>query len=299
MTTWLDPLAPPNRSAVVSGRYGKLPHSDHAFPVVTDGQVDVISDSLIAASEMLTRLTGGVVHPALQVVEEFTCYARTRSLRPSFQPVRGVAELTVVERDVTTLNPAGVILHAGSIRFTEADRTYDWDVVAPLTLGLDFAHWFTTWMLCPPMAAERISVTYNVGSTITASARQAVVSLAHEFYLQVSPCNECGECRLPDRTTNVNREGLSFNVSDPNDPMSTGATGLPDVDLWVRVVNPHQGARVRGVNPRQATRASGLYDPSSPPGVVRSVRAARPNFSAVPTAGPSASVKVTATGVVA
>lgn len=288
MTSWLDPASPPVRSAVVSGGWGRLPHTDHAFPAPVDDQIDVIASSLEVASDILTRLTGGTTHPALQVNEEFTCYARTRSLRTTFQPLRAVA--SVAARGYTSsLTVGAVLMHGGSIRFLDTLTVSDSGLLPTLALELDFAHWFARWVLnCYPAGPELLSVVYNVGSTVTASARQAVIALAHELYLQVSPCAECGECRLPDRTTNVTREGLSYNVTDPLDPTSSGGTGLPDVDLWVR-----------GVNPRQATRASGIYDPSSPPGVVRSVRAARPNFSAVPTAGPSASAHVTATGVVA
>lgn len=268
--SWLDPLSPANRSAVVSGGWGKLPHTDHAFPVPVDDSIDVISDALAAASDILSTLTGHAIHPALQVTEEFLCYGRTRSLRPSFQPIRAVAELVVVDADVTVNDPAGVVVHGGSIRFTANESPADAGWYFPL--GLDFAHWYSRWMLCTPAAVERVTLVYNVGSTITASARRAVIALAHELYLQVSPCDECGECRLPSRTTNVTREGLSYNVSDPLDPLSTGGTGLPEVDLWVR-----------GVNPRQATRRSGVYDPLSPPGVVRAVSSARAGFSAVVT----------------
>lgn len=268
--SWLDPLLPANRSAVVSGAYGKLPHTDHAFPVPTDDQVDVISASLAAASDTLTRLTAGSIHPAIQVTEEFICYAATRSLRPAFQPVRGVVSLVVAGYIAETIDEAAVVLHGGSIRFLNADTTR-WPASGYMSLEIDFALWFSKWVMnCYPAGAERVSVIYNVGSTVTASARQAVVSLAHELYLQVAPCSECGECRLPSRTTNVTREGLSYNVGDPLDPTSSGGTGLPDVDLWLRAVNP-----------RQATRASGVYDPSSPPGVVRAVSSARSGFSAV------------------
>jgi len=37
----------------------------------------------------------------------------------------------------------------------------------------------------------------------------------------------------------VVRQGVSFEVYNPNDVYSNGKTGLPEVDMWLAAVNPH------------------------------------------------------------
>ena len=262
---WLNPLDSRVRAAVVSGAWGKTPHSDHfASPPVDPNEVDVIADVLEQASDQLTGLTAGTIHPALQVVEDYVCYPRTSRLAPSLAPVREIVGLRTVNDDGTlSTDLSGVVLHAGNVRFVDTDAVtpfgYDWfDLGAWWLLRLQFA--------CPKVA--RLRLTYDVGSTITASARQAVITLAHELYLRVSPCDDCGTCRLPLRTTSVIREGISFNTGDPMTVGSAfGATGLPDVDVWLR-----------GLNPRDVRRPSAVYTADAPPPVVGSLVAARESF---------------------
>jgi hypothetical protein len=263
MTMWLNPVDQAVRSAVTSGAYGKAPHSPHGWPVPPTGEIDTIADALQQASDTLSVLTGWAIHPAMEITEDYLAAPEASSLRPSFQPLRNVVSLGLVDETdtVSELDARAWSVFGGSVRFRASYRFLD---IGP---GDAFTNWYglrSFYFGCYPRTEEAIRLVYNTGSTMTASARAAVLSLAHELWLQVSGCSECGECRLPDRTTSVVREGISYTLSDPINPLSTGSAGLPDVDLFVRRVNP-----------RQATRTAGLFTPDSPPPVVRAVRSTR------------------------
>lgn len=51
------------------------------------------------------------------------------------------------------------------------------------------------------------------------------------------------DCALPSRVTSVARQGVSFAILDPQDFLSDGRTGLYEVDLFLKAVNPNGLAR--------------------------------------------------------
>lgn len=267
---WLNPLDPKVRAAVVSGFWGRSPHSSHfAAPPSNPDEIDVIADVLAQASEMLSSLTAETIHPAMQVVEDYVVFPGTTRLTPTYLPLRQVVSLYTVTDDGQQVSRlVGGVVHGDSIRFTEPAYELG-DFAAGDFTALDFGSMYFQELQCSCPRRQQLRVTYNAGSTLTASARAAVIALAHELYLRVQPCDECGTCRLPMRTTSVTREGISYNIGDPLDAtgLAVGGTGLPDVDLWLR-----------GVNPRQATMRSAVYTAIAPPPVVHSVIAARPTF---------------------
>jgi hypothetical protein len=285
---WLDVRSPAVRAAVVSGAYGKIPHSPHfAAPPTGPDEIDVLADCLERASSVLEGVTAGVFHPPLQVVEDYVCGPRTTRLSPSLGPLRSVAALwSVSSSGVLEAELRDYVLHGGDVRFTLQDH-----VEMPWlgdTADLSLERLWRVRFACACLPSQRLRLVYNVGSTIDAQARAMVLALAHEFYLQVAPCDECGTCRLPLRTTSVQREGISFTVADPLEAgTTTGSTGLPEVDLWVAQVNPYRVGRP----PR-------VFDPSAPPPVVRNVLAATPTWPTVPTGQVSAVSAVTAQGSV-
>jgi hypothetical protein len=249
---WLDPAKPEIRSAVASGAYGRMPHSDHGFLIPTPPTIDTIATALDAASDILTRLVAFSVHPALAVEEDFVAAPRATKLYPSFSPVRSITSVTrLAVAGSSDIQPTGWTSFGGAIYFSpDCSALYD--------------DWFRGWCgHCAP-ARDFLRVAYHAGSTITASARQAVIALAHDIWLDGMGCEECG---LPERTINVTRAGVSYNVGDSNDPLAPSLTGLPAVDVWIRAVNPHR-----------AVRSASVYSPDSPPPVVVSVKTARPEW---------------------
>lgn len=249
---WLDPTSPAVRSAVVSGAWGKAPHTDHAWPVAEAGEIDTITDALQVASEILQRYTGFTIHPAGTAVETFIATLQVRRLSPTFTPLRTLVSVTrqnTVE-GVVELDPATWGVTNNSILFTP-EPLWDW----PL-------EWYYRRILrCVPPGESTFTVEYQFGSTITAGARRAVITLAHQFYLETSSCESC---ELPGRTTSVLREGLTL---DLDTTALRSQLGLPEVDAWLDAVNPNK-----------ATRRPGVWTPDSPPPAVKSLRSARPDW---------------------
>lgn len=248
-TVWLDPESPPVRSAVISGVWGKAPHSDHGIPLVDP--IDSITVALEEASDILNQLTHLAFHAGGVAEEDFVATPRARRLSPALQPLTEIISLKRLGADFT-MEPVvldGWFAHSGALYFG----------YGTFTLGDYMRH-----VICQrPAEQEFLRLTYRYGSTITASARAAVLYLAHELWLSTNRCSECEECVLPERTTSVAREGISYTLSDPIDFLNSGRTGLPSVDRWVA-----------GVNPSQATRRSSVYDPGAPPGVLRTLQPA-------------------------
>jgi hypothetical protein len=260
---WLDPLSPPARSAVVSGGWGKEPHSEHYLPPPSDDEIDVIAVALEVASSILTPLTGFRIHPAGFAEEDFLGTPRLRRLTPSLGPLRAVVSLDwVLDGGVTGEVTVPWVLHGDTIRLKSYQGLEPWDRdTFPVTA-----------VVCSSRGdGEQIRLSYQFGSTITASARRAVLMLAHQFWLETAQCSTCGECELPTRTTTVTREGISYTMLDPQDYLDRGKTGLPSVDLWIATVNP-----------RRALRAPGVWSPDAPPPAMRSIRSARPLFEVSP-----------------
>jgi len=79
------------------------------------------------------------------------------------------------------------------------------------------------------------SVTYLRGYAPPAGMAKLVGALAAEF---VNACSN-GKCRLPRNVTNVARNGVTYQVYNPQQIYNDGKTGLAEVDLWLSAVNPN------------------------------------------------------------
>lgn len=80
------------------------------------------------------------------------------------------------------------------------------------------------------------SIRYLRGTPPPAGAAHAVGALAREFH---AACTG-GKCALPRRTTQVQRQGVTVSLVDPQDIYDSGATGITEVDLWIRAHNPNR-----------------------------------------------------------
>lgn len=258
---WLDPSSPAVRSAVVSGGWGRAPHSTHAnlAPVDPD-EIDTISTSLADASTWLANLTGMMVHPAGTAVEDYRATPNVHRLSPRFRPVLQVEAIHWLGPDcMPEVSTEPWCQHGNSVYF---DST-GW-LLAGQYLMFDqglFAYYCGT-----RRGLDVLRVEYRFGSTVTASARRVVIALAHQLWLSTSRCAECEECQLPDRTTSVTREGLTYSLYDPG-MLQSNMTGIPAVDQWVQATNP-----------RHATRVAGVHTTDSPPPVVRALRGEFPTY---------------------
>jgi hypothetical protein len=108
-----------------------------------------------------------------------------------------------------------------------------------------------------------LEVTYTWGTPPPALGKLAVVALADQLVNSV----ECpDECTLPERVTSVSRQGVSFQVFDPQDFMQDGRVGIYAVDMFLKAVNPDRAqkrARVFSVDMPSARRQT--FPPSGFP----------------------------------
>lgn len=84
--------------------------------------------------------------------------------------------------------------------------------------------------------ANTWQVAYRRGVPVPPSVSRLTGVLAAEFLMA---CGGDAKCRLPRNITTVSRQGLTFQVYDPQAIYAAGKTNLPEVDLWLSAVNPH------------------------------------------------------------
>jgi hypothetical protein len=171
----------------------------------------VSASNRAAATTVVRRLTGNRwTWPPVRVVERYPVRGGRLLLRG--RPVTRVVTLT----DRRTSVPLGYEL-TGNGFLTITDRGYE----------------------CRPNV--NAEVTYEYGSRPSILATKAIGALAYEFSLAEA---EDGACRLPQRVTSVNRQGLSWTMIDPQDYLDKGRTGVGDVDLLLASLGTHK-ARAR------------------------------------------------------
>jgi hypothetical protein len=83
------------------------------------------------------------------------------------------------------------------------------------------------------------SVQFTYGKDIPESGQRAAIDLACELALLCAG----GDCRLPERITNISRQGISMTVLDPFDFLERGKVGIYSVDLFLRTFNPNNRTR--------------------------------------------------------
>lgn len=235
---WVDPADPLVVSAIETG----CADPDYVVPDPPD---ETIGPSIQVASDLLTRLSGYLVHPAGTAIEDFRAVPSVHRLSPNYKPVR---EVVSVQRQVPgcEFEPVDIsqwCVFGQSIYFSATN----------CSLG----YYYLDACNCLPVSAEMLRLEYTFGSTVSEAAKRAVLYLARQLWLECHP--EAGDCELPERTTSINREGLSYTILDPQDYLAQGKTGIPRVDLWLA-----------SINPSKALRPSGVYTPDAPPPVNRS-----------------------------
>lgn len=124
-----------------------------------------------------------------------------------WQPVRSISSATVDDVDVpAALSPAG--------SYVTVDRIY---------------------------AGKILVLVLDVGQNPPTSGRRAAATLAAEM-LKGDPeyvgTQGADDVRPSFRVTSITRQGVSYTYSNPSDSTKDGLTGLYEVDLFLRAVNP-------------------------------------------------------------
>ncbi|MBA9005944.1 hypothetical protein [Thermomonospora cellulosilytica] len=88
----------------------------------------------------------------------------------------------------------------------------------------------------PHDAPGAFAVTYTWGVPVPPAGQYAAGVYACEL---LKACTG-GPCQLPKRVQQITRDGVQMTVVDPMDFLEQGLTGIPEVDTWVKAVNPHR-----------------------------------------------------------
>lgn len=154
-----------------------------------------------------------------------TCAARCEVLLPG--PVSSVTEVFV----------DGVLVPATSYRV-------DNGLILVRTDGecwpecQDFDH-------SDPADVDTFHVTYQRGAAVPLAGRTAAGILACDF---AKTCTT--GCTLPGNLQSLTRQGIDVQMVDPASVLEGGLTGISQVDLWIRSVNPDAlRGRVRMYSP--------------------------------------------------
>lgn len=101
---------------------------------------------------------------------------------------------------------------------------------------IDGAKWPCTQDVSDTLPNENSwSVSYTYGAEPPAHVVNATAVLAAEF---IKGCIGDSDCRIPNRATTVTTEGVTYALLDPQQFLDEGRTGLWEVDLVIRAVNP-------------------------------------------------------------
>lgn len=162
------------------------------------------------------------------------CFAHRRGrLRLRRTPVTAVAQLIVgFETERRIVSPT---------EYQVVDYTY----LRP-KLG-------ASWTPC-----SNVEVKYTGGAPVPESGLRAARLLGNELLKA-----RCGDtsCMLPDRVTSISRQGVSITVLDAQDFLKEGRTGIYEVDLFLKSVNPDNARKRARVFTPDLPRAGRVTSP--------------------------------------
>jgi hypothetical protein len=92
----------------------------------------------------------------------------------------------------------------------------------------------TPWTPC------NVEITYAYGITVPTAGKMAARKLAIEFARLWSGDDMC---ELPQRVTSVSRQGVSYTILDNQEFIDELRTGIYEIDLFLKVVNPDNARR--------------------------------------------------------
>lgn len=88
-----------------------------------------------------------------------------------------------------------------------------------------------------------ITVDYSYGMLPPQAGILAATTLANELLILMGEGSDMNQCRIPERVRSVSREGISFDMIDPQEFMDDGRTGIWEIDLFIRTANPSRAKK--------------------------------------------------------
>ncbi|MYZ38432.1 MULTISPECIES: hypothetical protein [unclassified Streptomyces] len=134
-------------------------------------------------------------------------------------PIPGPATVTEVRVDGIVLDPSAYRLDNGHLLVRTDGEC--WPDCQDMNVGITEAGSF--------------AVTLSPGLPLPPAGAIAAGELACEF---AKACSGDASCALPQQLQSLSRQGINVQVVDPQAITGDGLTGIANVDLWIRSVNP-------------------------------------------------------------
>ena len=186
------------------------------------------TDTNAVAERVMYELLGRRwVWPALSVTEEYE-NVRTKRVHLQGRPIISVESVTLGGTAVTDY----VVENHSTIRLPRQCGDC-WFYASSGWIWSGRGAAYDAFLNQSPCAT--LVVDYTYGSPPPDQISLAINAL--ECELDKAYAND-DECRLPDRVTNISRQGLDMTLIDPQDFLTNGKTGLIEVDEALSFFNP-------------------------------------------------------------
>jgi hypothetical protein len=216
------------------------------------GYTEYAEEAAQVASNLLWAMSGRKYTGVTTVTEKYTCTLRNNRMGPSEKtnspmlfggdvyniPSSDFDEYSELLAD--GLSPDGRIkLRGRPVSEVLALRDANGEILDPSgyylvdhsTLHIRAG---TPWTPC------NVEITYTYGTAVPTAGKMAARKLALEFARLWSGDETC---ELPQRVTSVSRQGVSYTILDNQDFIQELRTGLYEIDLFLKVVNPDNARR--------------------------------------------------------
>lgn len=136
-----------------------------------------------------------------------------------------------VRAQVVALLPDSPVTSIETVSIGDVELVAEDDYVAELPAGLVTRTGGLEW---PADGTARITYTHGIMPPIGGQRSAALLAV------ELGKSWSGGKCRLPERVTNVSRQGLSYDLAGAD---SGWGTGIWSIDSWLLSVNPHKQSR--------------------------------------------------------
>lgn len=218
---------------------------DYAYTEYTEEAAQVASNLLWAMSGR--KYTGETV-----VTERYTCTLRNNRMGPSDRtnsPVLFGGDVYNIpsgdydeysELVADGLSPdARIRLRGRPVTHIISMRNKNGDILDPSSYYL-VDHSTIHIKAGTPWTPCNVEITYAYGVPVPTAGKMAARKLAIEF-ARLWAGDEM--CELPQRVTSVSRQGVSYTILDNQEFIQELRTGLYEIDLFLKVVNPDNARR--------------------------------------------------------
>lgn len=218
---------------------------DYSYTQYTEEAIQVASNLLWAMSGR--KYTGETI-----VTERYTCTLRNNRMGPSDRtnspvlfggdvyniPSGDYDEYSELVSD--GLSPdARIRLRGRPVTQVITIRNKNGDILDPSTYYL-VDHSTIHIRAGTPWTPCNVEITYKYGIPVPTAGKMAARKLAIEFARLWSGDEEC---ELPQRVTSVSRQGVSYTILDNQEFIDELRTGLYEIDLFLKTVNPDNARR--------------------------------------------------------